>query len=302
MMGGYPRRCAECGGDWNDLHVDANGRWTCVDHRVPALPREMPTEMEDHPPSPPLHLSGESPHLSGGSDISVGQTKYAARTSVLGLPARLGSTGTCCLPGHDDHDGRLVPKEKGLWMYSCPALERSFSLGSVRAIFAYADVPYYEREAETGIAPEWRRIRPPKGVEESRWAELLDYEAGLLVPRKVPLLLPSDLSPAAMCAGEQIRLLLGLRSQDRWIENIDEFTFARRMCRARCGFSDDVARRAMEELRARRLIVECGMSGRCLVYRVGDLRDIAGSEDAMVEMFAEAFNATEEATMAGRGK
>jgi len=192
------------------------------------------------------------------------------------------------LPDHD-HPSHLYFDGRA-WKYWCPACDFGFSLAEVRAIFAYADVPLGGgRDATDGP---WRKVRRPGSTEVNRWAELLDYECGLLEPRPVGIVLPRDLSSSAMVVAEQIRLLIGLRSEERWTENRSDFTFARRMVRARCHLSDDVAKAAMAELRERKVIVCVGKTGPANVYRLGSRAEVFG-DGSLFERFKEAFDAEE---------
>jgi hypothetical protein len=175
------------------------------------------------------------------------------------------------LPDHRDE--ALVGFGKRGAEYLCPSLGSPLGLAQVRAAQAYASVPYYKAVDESSD-PAWRRVRPPRSpVELARWLELLDFEAGLLEPRPVALLMPADLSPRARAVADGIRLLLGLRDESIWYTST--FTFGRRFCCARCGLSGEDARRAIEELRNRKVIVAMKKAhGGALEYRLGEPAEV----------------------------
>ena len=261
-------KCSICGSTDDSVRASEHGHLCCdscwftrqgeLDRKSVEKPPE--TSPETSPSYLPGHLSGatdiswEMPSASG--DTSYGVDRTAVRATVLGIPGPKRGPGRCVLPGHA-HTSHLHPGKVG-WLYWCAACDKSFSLAQVRAIIAYQDVPYGDNRDEN-LAPAWQRIRPPGRVEVSRWAELLDFEAGLLIPREVDLQLPLDLSPTARHVAAAIRLLLGLRSE-RWTDR-DKFTFSRRMCRARCGLSDGRARAALTELRERGVLSRSGGLG-----------------------------------------
>lgn len=296
------RPCQRCGTTSREVARSiATGAWTCAACYDQMVSREMPIEMGCLPSSPS--------HLSGNDDISLGKPPPAqtfkaavdrttARAGQLGIQLPLGRRGPCVLPEHGPgHTGHMVPIDKGLWSYFCPACDRSFSLAEVRAIRAYATVPYGDKRDEQ-LAGAWRSIRLPGRTEVSRWAERLDWEAGLLEERPVPIVIPDDLSPAAQKALEGVRLLLALRSQTAWID--ETFTFARRFCRAWCGLTDSEARAGVEELRARRVLVRTGAARRgAITYRLGRRDEVdhddaaAATENALVDAIKEAFDAQE---------
>jgi hypothetical protein len=249
-----------------------------------AKPRERTREKppEKSPPSLPRHLSGGtslSGHLSGerepgdlGRVAPDGEAdRTAARAVRLGIPPPKTGPGPCVLPGHDHQDAHLYFQPGAGWLYWCAPCDHPFSLAQVRAVVAYADLPHGQgRDREDGP---WLNVRLPGRVEVSRWLEYLDYEAGLLRPHPVPIHLPPDLSATAKRVANEIELLLGLRSEERW-QDQDEFTFARRLCRARTDLSDSRARAGMSELRTRRVVVPIGRAGRATKYRLGTADDL----------------------------
>ena len=291
------RACEKCGTTTREVQRATSGAWTCVDCYETTVSTEMPPEM-----SP---LASSPRHLSGDDDISLvkpsrdaravgahGTDKTAARARQLGIYARLGRRGPCILPGHDDHSARTVPDGKGRWNYFCPACDRSFSLGEVRAIIAYEFDPYDDdRDVPTSDA--WRSIRPPGRIEMLRWADLLDYEAGLRRVRPTPIVVPSDLTPAARKVAEGVRLLLGLRPEE-WDGT---FTFSRRFCRAWCGLSDAAARSGVTDLRHRGVIIPVGRAGRAITYRLGRGNEVDADDgtilrdQALVDCLIKTFDA-----------
>jgi hypothetical protein len=141
------------------------------------------------------------------------------------------------------------------------------------------------------------RIRPPGPVEVNRWAELLDYEAQLRDPQPVALLIPLALSEPARRVAEAMRLMLGLR-HEMW--EAEPFTFSRRYTQALTGLSEDLAKRALRELRDGHVIVLEGKTGFGMrapnSYRLGTPREVGAvpvTEDSLVNFLMAEFAATE---------
>lgn len=291
--------CERCGTTSREVaRSTVTGEWTCKECYVGTVSREMPIEMGSLP-SPPSHLSGNDDiSLGGGSTprFVAGVDKTTVRARQLGIQLPLGRRGPCVLPTHGpDHTSGMVPIGKGLWNYRCPACERSFSLAEIRAILAYATVPYGD-DRDGQVVGAWCSVRPPGDTEVSRWAERLDFEAGLLTERAVPIVIPEGLSPAAHSVAGGVRLLLALRDTTVWKD--ETFTFARRFCRAWCGLADSEARAGVEELRSRRVLVRTGVAKRrAITYRLGREHevdhgdDVALRENAFVDAIKEAFDA-----------
>jgi hypothetical protein len=154
-----------------------------------------------------------------------------------------------------------------------------FTVAEVRGIFGYADVPYDNADAEAEHqrrGKSWAKVRPPsRGPEVSRWGERLDFEAGLVDRRSVPLVRPDDLSPAAAGVAKGIELLLGLRD-GRWDAT---FTFARRFGSAWTGLPTHQVKAGIAELRQREVIVRVGVARRAHVYRLGTRDEVSRADD-----------------------
>jgi hypothetical protein len=238
------RACSRCGTTGREVHDSARGV-LCVSCYL----AEAPTPIEPNyghvgstPPSQPKRLSG-------GADDSRGFSwdETAARARALGIDARLGCAFACVLAGHD-HSARLHPTSKGYWQYRCDGAAAGYGLGEVRAFLAYGGV---------------QRI---SNVEAARWHELLHHEAGLLDCEPVGIFVPEDASSAAKLIGAGIGLFLALRDPC-WPQD-EPFLFARKFARARCGVSDDVARRGIEDLERLGLIERVGKCGRAILWRL----------------------------------
>lgn len=272
-------RCAVCGSADSSVAPSTAGPAYCDDcwqeHQSgnPPLEKSREKSPERSPSSVPRHLSGYRDISRGGSKNGFDVDLTAVRAGALGIPGPKQGSGSCVLPGHA-HPAHLYP-DGGMWTYWCATCDHGFSLAEVRAIKGYENVPYGDAR-DKPRDPAWERIRPPGKVEVSRWAELLDYEAGLLQPEDVDLWVPPDLSPTATVVASDIRLLLALRSE-KWKDR-SKFTYSRRMCRARCRLSDSRARAAFFELRERGVIVSTGKAGRALVYRLGKASEAPGAD------------------------
>jgi hypothetical protein len=230
---------------------------------------EIPQEMSGPPPLDERHLWGESDisrEPAGKQGVRAADDWTARRAAALGIPPP-GKSGPCVIPGHD-HRAALVPDGNKHWNYLCPEAG-AFGLAEVRAILGWASARRDDR------ADARRDIRRPGKVELSRWAELLDFEAGLAEPREeIPVTFPPDLSPSARAAASALSLFLRLRDSTIWGEQ--DFTFSRTFCRARTGLSEGQAKQAIQELVARRVIVRTGIAkGRAYQYRCGHRDEVA---------------------------
>ncbi|UJA21493.1 hypothetical protein HJD18_15575 [Thermoleophilia bacterium SCSIO 60948] len=204
----------------------------------------------------------------------------ALRAMALGVRPPKQGAGPCVLPGHAVHPHASWLIYLAHWELWCPWADRSFSLAAVRAALAYDSAAAPHERASDHSA--FERLWLPGGVEISRWAEFLDWEIGLLEPSDGAFLhVPGDLSLTARRVAESIELLLRLRSTERWRDR-DQFTFARRFCRAVTGLAEDRARAGVDELRTIGVIVAVDRQGKAIVYRPGprtDGRQILSIED-----------------------
>jgi hypothetical protein len=140
---------------------------------------------------------------------------------------------------------------EGFWKYRCSKFGQRYSVAQLRAILAYRDVPPAagnKKRQHSNRGPEL-----PGRIEVSRWAELLDYEAGLREPVSVPVIIPAGITAAARLVAEDIRLLLGLRESEKW--GTEPFVYSRRFAQARTGLTEGVVRGAIQELLRRGVIV-----------------------------------------------
>lgn len=246
------------------------------DHSPPRASQEPNTQepntqeptQEPSPPTQPTALG----RLSGGHDGSrVEPTalgtrdgswvvdRTVARATALGCLGELGQEFGCVLPGHEDR-AVLYPTTAGHWRYRCA--QWTAGLAEVRASIAH------RRPVRVDDPAEASRLG---STVVARWAELLDYEAGLLVPRPVEHELPSAPSDAGLAVAHGVLLLLALRDE-RW--DGQGFTFTRRFAAAWCGISEDTARRGLHELRAAGFLILDGKQGLAHRWRLGtDLED-----------------------------
>jgi hypothetical protein len=213
------------------------------------VPEVSKVSLEDRDVSmeaPPGGGPGRAPLGSGAVD------QTAARAKALGIDAPLGERFEFELFGRRE-SAQLHPTRKGFWIYRSPSGE--FGLGEIRGLLAYGSK---------------RHLSP---VEQARWKERLDWEAGLLDREPLDLGAPEDATLAAQKVARGIGLFLGLRDE-RWPVG-EPFVFARDFLKAYCDVTDDGARRAMRELESLGLIVRVGRSGRALRWRLGhpSLRD-----------------------------
>jgi hypothetical protein len=140
----------------------------------------------------------------------------------------------------------VVPAERGFWLYDCGDHHR-VSLAELRA------------GLETG------RISRLSKVASSRWAERLDFEAGLRVPRAVAVVPPEGCSDGTRKVAIGMALFLGLRD-DRMAG--EAFPFARAFVIAYCGVTNDEARWAMRTLERASVIRRDGKSRNSVLWRV----------------------------------
>jgi hypothetical protein len=200
----------------------------------------------------------------------------AARAKALGIDAPLGERFGCIFMRHLDR-AYLHPTTAGYWQYQCEAENPSYGLAEVRASLSYG-----------------RPVRPSR-IECARWRERLDYEAGISDRGPAAIPLPDAFGHAATTrVGEGWRLLVGLRDPDVWGDQ--PYVFARAFVRAWCQVTDRQARFAVRRLEDAGVMVRVGTRGRAILWQPGPptLRLVLGSEDAVVDAFRDAFDATEE--------
>lgn len=191
--------------------------------------------------------SGDACHQAGETDL------MAERCRVLGIPLPLGKPGRCLLPCHTHHQAQMVWVESvRYWQYACSRLEGGYSVAQMAAILAYGE-PRSDRRAGEKYAPP----RVPGDVEVSRWAEWLDFRAGIRKPRWVPVAVGPGLTRNARTLAEDIRLLLGLRDAQEW-DNHRPFTYAHSFASARTGLPRSTVKEAMHELIRRGVIFRKG--------------------------------------------
>jgi hypothetical protein len=152
-------------------------------------------------------------------------------------------------------------------------LLESIPLGQLYAVLAYRNVSHDDLARERLLVGPMKGIRFAGRVELSRWAELLDYVAGLLRPRSAPIVLPDDLTDHARRVAGAIELLIGLRDPDHWQLDVP-FTFTRRFAAARAGLTVTEAKRALAELRDRKVIVLAGRARMANQFRLGRADDV----------------------------
>lgn len=186
---------------------------------------------------------GSKGSMALGADVPF---EMVARSKALEIDAPPGERSPCILDGHD-HSARLHPNpSRGHWQYRCDG-GPGHGLGEIRAFLAYHDMRFISN------------------IEGARWHELLDYEAGLLVPRPVPPL-PPGLSPTAVRVGEAWRLLVGLRHE---MFGGQPFVFARQFVMAWCDVTDKQARAGVEELERVGVMRRVGKHKRCVLWEPG---------------------------------
>jgi hypothetical protein len=218
----------------------------CLDRRTSAETRKAPlfvTSRSQVPEVSKVSMEIRDVSLEAGGKrgaASEDPDLTTARALALGIRAPLGESFRFRLFGRVER-AELHPTRAGFWVYRSKSGE--YGLGELRGLIAYG--------------------RPGKltGLEQSRWMERLDYEAGLREPREVVLAIPQDASRAAKIVAEGIALFLGLRDATHWPLH-EPFTFARDFNMAWCQVSSDVAKRGIREVHALGLIEQLGKSGK----------------------------------------
>lgn len=171
-----------------------------------------------------------------GADAPTDET--AVRSLALGIKAPLGESFPCVVPDHDEHEARLCRTAAGYWQYDCPGKRTPCGLAEIRAFIAYG------------------KTREIKRTEVTRWRARLDYEAGLITPKEVPIDLRDGVGETVRHVANGWALLVGLRDPARWEE--EKFTFAREFVMAWCGVSDQQARDSVRALEREGVIRRTG--------------------------------------------
>jgi hypothetical protein len=102
-------------------------------------------------------------------------------------------------------------------------------------------------------------------IASCRWAERLDFEAGVQKPRPVAVEPPEGCSEATRKVASGLALFLGLRDE-RWVG--EPFAFARNFIVAYCGVTTDEARWAMGVLEREKVIRRDGTSHGSILWRL----------------------------------
>lgn len=214
---------------------------------------------------------------------SRAEDRTRARATALGSNVSLGESFVCVLPGHTDR-ATLYPTPAGYWRYRCGDWTAGFA--EVRASIGYG------RARRVGHHDD-----AIGQTEVARWAELLDYEAGLVTPEKVEHELPHGLSDAATAVARGALLLLALRD-DRWAGQ--GFVMSRRFTVAWCGISEYAAQRGLRELRDAGWLVLDGTQKRAHRYQLTEPAPVPqtaieryGGENGLIAALVKAFDAVE---------
>jgi hypothetical protein len=211
----------------------------------------------------------------------TGSSKDSSKDSSVGIPtdsrenvdetrARLSAldvelTGIdeafeCPLPDHD-HEAWLLWTGT-YWKVCCGETRRSYGLAEVRAARAYGHL---------------RRI---SATEAQRWRDRLDYEADLLKPVGLSIMLRDEVSAAARQLAFGQLLYLGLRAaRPGGFAPTEPFTFAREFAMAWTGLTSDQVRHGTRELRQSGIATATAERvGRALLWRM----NVRALDDATV--------------------
>lgn len=228
------RSCSGCGREGVEVQRSDANRLLCLDCHSETSGSSGATAIRrsgdsSGPPPRPRKLGADKGSVGHGPlDASPPRTDETERRArALGITGKLGDPFPCILRDHGGHEARLLRAKSGYWKYGCTAQAGSWGLGEVRALLGHGD------------------LRQVSNTSAARWRERLDYEAGLLVPRPVPIVLPSTASAALTKVARGWGLLVGLRDP-RWKD--DPFTFARQFVMAYCQVTDQQAKTCVRQL------------------------------------------------------